>query len=254
MNRTERRRREREGLPPALPPRMLRPAPKPPVPNAVLSIPAWRSAQMPHVRSLLDVVLTRRYEFFLKYNDALIPRSRNVISSMFLTQYPTVDVLVMIDTDMEFDIRALDALVALAREKKAVAGGVVAIRGKNTWASVRTFEGKPLSTGPDTDPQEVRYIGGAFMAIHRDVFETLKPQVDYCPSLVTGFETDYWGFFDCMNVDYKGLGKEPLSEDFAFCERVQRAGLGVWALTNHQLGHVGTYTYHVGVEEAIDAS
>ena len=250
MSRADRRRAEREGRQLTTPEPALKPAPpKPPPPNAVIAIPAWREVWVPLVKNI--VLIAQRsvypgpsYEFFFKYNDSLLPRSRNMIASDFLVERPDVDVLVMIDTDIGFKLEALDDLVDLAREKRGVAGGCVAIRAEETWMNVRTLPGQPIDVGPGCMPQEVRYVGAAFMAIHRDVLEKLKEEMEN-----VGFDHPRWGFFNMMDKQYKTRGLEDLSEDFAFCERAREAGFTVWALTQHQLEHHGLYAYRISPKE-----
>jgi len=242
MNRAERRRAERQTVMPA--PAIRRLPPTPPV-NAVISIPAWRSVEMQLVATLIRIeqrscTTGPVYEFLLKWNDSLITRARSKIASSFLMERRNVEVLVMIDTDMNFDLPALDAVVALAREKRGIAAAPVAIRSAETWANVRCLPGQPIDFGPDTAPQEVRYIGAAFMAIHRSVLEKLREGL---PNV--GFGEPWWKFFAEEDVDYKGRGLEGLSEDYAFCHRAREAGFSVWCLTNHQVGHMGLYEFKI---------
>ena len=251
-SRADRRRATKQGRKLTTPAPLIRPAPSLPPVNAVISIPAWRSMEMKLVEML--ILIEQRscttgpiYEFLLKWNDSLITRARSKIASSFLTDRPNSDILVMIDTDMTFNLPALDALVGLAREKKGIAAAPVAIRSAATWANVRCLPDTPIDFGPDTEPQEVRYIGAAFMAIHRSVFEKLREGLEN-----VGFDDPWWKFFIEVDVDYKGRGPEGLSEDYTFCHLAREAGFGVWCLTNHQVGHMGLYEFKISPTKGYD--
>lgn len=250
MSRADRRRAKREGRQLTTPAPLIKPRPELPPVNALLAFPTWRDIWAPLVKIMLLIVQRSFvtgpvYELFIPYGDSLITRSRNRIASDFLIEQPNVDVVVMIDSDITFPLKALDDLVSLAREKRGVAGGCIAIRGKKTWMNVRTLPDQPIDIGPDCAPQEVRYVGGAFMAIHRSVLEKLREGMEN-----VAFETPRWGFFDPMAQQYKDRGLEDLSEDFAFCQRARDAGFSVWALTNHQIEHHGFYAYKISLTKA----
>ena len=214
-------------------------------PTALLAVCIYRYLEPSTMVCIEKAVATGRYVLLRYYNDALICRARSMAASDFLRQYRKLDVLVFVDADMVFTPEDLDRVVALARQKKAVAGGGYPIRrAQEGWPAVRLLDGdaEPLTFGPEQPPRKVRYAGTGFLAIHRRVLEKLVKAQPFCTASVT---TGFWPIFQPFPFQHPNGEWEYLGEDWAFSQRVYQAGLECWMDMSLDIGHMGSYQYRL---------
>jgi len=153
--------------------------------------------------------------------------------------------MVFVDADMVFTPDDLERVVALAREKKAVAGGGYPIRrAQEGWPAVRLLDGDeaPLAFGPEQPPRLVRYAGTGFLAIHRKAIERLILDQPFCTAAVT---TGFWPIFQPLPFQHPNGEWEYFGEDWAFGERCYQAGIECWMDMSLDIGHMGTYQYRL---------
>ncbi len=182
----------------------------------------------------------------LHRGDALISRVRSIAVSKWLRENDG-DVFLMVDSDIVFTPADAEKIVALAREKKAIACGAYPVRGGGHLAC-RQFNGSTITFGPESKPIQIAYAGTGFMAAHRDVCEAIAKTMPLCHA-----DQDWamWPLF--MPVTAEAPHTEPvtdpvieyLSEDWAFCKRAADLGCEVWLDPSVILTHIGQAEYHV---------
>jgi hypothetical protein len=103
------------------------------------------------------------------------------------------------------------------------------------------------ATIPLNEPVEILEGGTGFMMIRRKTFEkfaTAYPEQSYKPDHVRTEHFDgsreIMAYFDCV-IDPET--KRYLSEDYMFCQYIQKMGGSVWLLPWIKLQHTGTYVF-----------
>lgn len=146
----------------------------------------------------------------------------------------------MLDTDMMWKPDAFDLLCRVAHEKeRQVVGGLCFAggMGKDIWPTMLLFENKPdggigirrIVSYPKNTLCQVAATGGAFLMVHRSVFERMD---DGSP---------------CPWFRYAWLGDEPIGEDVTFCMRLQKFEVPVWVHTGVRVKHMKVHA--IGEED-----
>lgn len=201
---------------------------------------AYRDLTVPHVISLLsfahrclqeDVPLS--YE--PKWGDALITRSRNRSATKFLLE-SDCDVWLSVDADIEFRAAAALQLCQQALEYDVVGGLYMTRSSRHGIPTSYLQEGVRYRFWTDPTPQPIRYLATGFMAVRREVFETLATGLE----LEHADESDMrqYPFFETQRGESDGKPIR-LSEDWAFCERARQVGFGIWLNPAIRLKHYG---------------
>lgn len=243
-------------------------------PLVYLLLTAWRTVTIPTWACIRIAENTGRYRTHIIAEDALIPRSRARIMSIWLQENRESDVCVFIDWDIIFETRGqvpfLDMIVDACRETRSIVGGPCAVRSPKTWGNIRTLPDKPVDFGPGQGMQEVEYIGASFTAYHRDVVQAVADDSDL---IVPGPSSPaYYAMFMPVAVELSedqkvqvrmamagspagwseediARMKEYVSEDYVFCQHARALGHKVYVHGGVQPGHLGDYVYKVGKEE-----
>jgi hypothetical protein len=201
-------------------------------------------------------------EFSFMFNESLITRARNSLTSTFLKTDCTH--LMFIDSDIKF--RASDVIHMIRADKDIICG--IYPKKEINWHSVKAamdrgvpFDQLKSHTGsfvvnlvnyagevtvPVNEPVEIFNGGTGFMLIKREVFDKLG---DLVPSYSN----------DVVDLGGKMAQSEPireffttsiepgtnrlLSEDYHFCRIWRESGGQVFAAPWCQLAHIGTYTF-----------
>lgn len=166
--------------------------------------------------------------------DAAVHRIRARSATQFMETQS--DVLVQIDHDIAWDIGDIEHLVKRARETHGVVAGLVSTKDFGKGVASRMPEGRyEIGTNEMVPMPEGAYIGGAFIAYHRDafmkVFEHHKLPVTlggYIP-----FFTPRIIYNEKMEIH------EELTEDWAFSLLAQEAGVPCHITMKPVLGHRG---------------
>lgn len=186
------------------------------------------------------------------WNDALIGRSRSLMTSKFLET--DADVMVIIDDDIVFEWEDFWKLVEGARETKSVYGGLYVTRSTEPHITSRLFPGASLDfhKTPQRRPIEIQYLATGFWAMHRDLVEAMVGAhfedadgghtVGLCSQ---GGPEAFYPFFMPFQVVEDNGARHYLSEDWAFCNRARQLGYKVWADQSIMLMHMGLYPYTV---------
>lgn len=192
------------------------------------------------------------------YNESLISRARNSLTSFFLDSPATH--LMFIDADINFRaedlIRMVDAdldILCGVYPKKSINWRTVGEAARNGVPdeNLDQFTGNFVLNLPehvdavraDRDvPLEIWHGGTGFMLIRRSVFERLEHAVPlyYDQELTHVREGKLHEFFS-VSVDPDT--RQLLSEDYFFCKLARSHGIKVHAALWAQLDHVGTYVF-----------
>ena len=210
--------------------------------KALLGICAWRHLEIA-TANCLHQADGAGYDIHYHWNDALISRARSIVASQFLQKWSEeYNVLVFIDTDIVFNLETLKKVIDLALEKGAVAVSPYSIRrGKHPWLAFRQLDnGEPVHVGPRAEPVPIKYGATGFMAIPRTILQEMSKTLPYCTDH-TG--RGMWPFFQPFPQEQPEGYTEYLSEDFAFCQRVQNMGREVWLRADTSVGHMGVYEF-----------
>lgn len=215
----------------------------------------------------------KRIEYSRVSGDALIARSRSrSVGGRFLST--DCDVVVMIDHDIVWNPGEAWDLGKLAFEQNAVVGGMYCKRtfGQG-WASRISMKvGHEYAFGlPGLI--EADAVATGFMAIPREILQGVIDRLDvdggyFQARLDQGADAalfqdlsvgrivegaykdatqDYYDLFRCFRLP-NPKGREMyqfLSEDYAFCKRVQACGYKTYISTKPLLKHIGSHAYSV---------
>lgn len=208
-----------------------------------LAIMAYGGIKEPTLQAVVAELTASALPWTLKLaaSDAAVDRARSTVASSFLASSSGSDVLVMIDHDLSWSPGHLSYLAQVCADRRAVVGGMVSKRLLERGFGGRFADGVRHEYG---SYEIVKlgingYIGGAFMAIHREVLETLCATV---PNVRSGFRPFFLPMVrrnDSLEVD------EYLSEDWAFCQRCHDAGIPVYAAMHPFVTHWGDFGYTV---------
>lgn len=203
-----------------------------------------------------------QYTFLFRFNESLITRARNAITSGFMDSDATH--LLFIDADIGFNadqvLKMLDAdkdIVCGIYPSKAINWRTVANAVRSgvpddkleshtgTWVvNMKDYDG---SATVDVDkPFEIWNGGTGMMLIKREVFEKLKDKVpQYRVNEADPFMQSRQGKFipEFFATSIDPISGVLLSEDYHFCKIWRDIGGSVWAAPWVELNHVGTYIF-----------
>ncbi|MAF25077.1 hypothetical protein CL634_05825 [bacterium] len=179
---------------------------------------------------------------------AILHRQRNELVSRFLNNSKYTHIL-FVDSDIQFDPEAVTRMLFLNKE---VIGGVCPYK-KYTHGelSYNIVEKDNASEAHHHEARalEVKRIGTGFLLIKRGVFDQIKP---HAAEVVYNSSSEERGnksinristssFFD-FSIDEHGVEQ---GEDFSFCEKLNKAGIKIWALDPHneRFVHWGLHGY-----------
>jgi len=192
-------------------------------------------------------------------NESLITRGRCILAERALRSQATH--LLFLDADVGFEVHTILRLIAFDSD---VCCGIYARKGLDFKAIVQSEDtsiaalmdaglGFNINFPPGTTNHtvtngfvEVYDAATGCMLIKRETLEKLKDiygesllvkndipsSRDVIPEYVALFETEI-----CPDT------RRFLSEDYAFCRKVQKAGMGVWVDITAPLSHTGTFLY-----------
>lgn len=221
-----------------------------------------------YMKSCLDLqALMTQYgvecKFSFLFNESLVQRSRNYLSSEFLERSGCTHML-FIDADIVFN--AIDVIAMLALDKDII--GASYPKKAINWDQLhKAIQKNPELTASEyenltgsmvfnpaqgtekfsvTEPLEVMDLGTGFTMYKREVFEKFKeahPEQMYRPDHQTehfNSSIEICAFFDCK-ID--PVSKRYLSEDYYFTQECRKLGIKTWMCPWIELKHVGTYFF-----------
>lgn len=209
----------------------------------------WREVTWPHHVSMLRLMQQRPdINPLVLAGDALVSRARGIVATRFL-KTETEDVLLFIDSDIQFDPRDAVKVCEQAHEIRGIVGAAYTVRrGEGSFPACMLKQGEPVTFydpyGPDL--VDVEYLSGGFMAISRRVLQQVAL---YSANVVEGgvpkplhegTGLEHWPMFRPFSK-----GSIELSEDWAFCERARVIGLNIKLNPKVRLRHIGQVGFHM---------
>lgn len=198
----------------------------------------WREVSVAHHTSMMWLIEHLKdegidYEYAVVPGDALVSRSRSLAASLFLRS--DADVMLMIDSDIQFRAEDAVAICYKALDKRLIAA-MYLTRNISAQPAMMLPE-EPVMFEPNAQPVEAPFISTGFMAVHRGVFAKLAEELPLCHRDWTdkGVDTSFYPFFMPFVMD--GMY---LSEDWAFVQRAREAGFPAYLDPSIRLGHVAT--------------
>jgi hypothetical protein len=167
---------------------------------------------------------------------AAIDRTRSEMATKALSD--GYEQLLWVDSDVSFEPDAVDRLRS---HDLPLVGGLFAKRGIAGFGCRFLPDTKELTLGEGGGPAEVRYLGTAFLLVHRRVYEDVA-RVFSLP-VCNAADAPAVPFFLPMVIQDTELGFWYLSEAWSFCERARKAGHKVMVDTSIRLWHFGRYAY-----------
>jgi len=168
---------------------------------------------------------------------AAIDRERSRLATAALEE--GYEALLWVDSDQEFEP---DSAERLDEHALPFVSALIARRGARDFACVFQPETEQVGVGTAGGLLAVKYVGAGFVLVRRGAFETVQKHfalprvadpagaiVPYYLPMVTEVASGQLGY---------------LGEDYAFCERLRRAGVPVLVDTSLRVGHIGQHTYH----------
>lgn len=208
-------------------------------------------------------------QLYFLFNESLVQRARNYCCDEFMRSNATH--MMFIDSDIGFDAQDVLMMLALQSDdspydvvcggypkktiswekiKRAVEKGFAENNPNDLEKYVGDYVFNPKTNQSEialNEPVEVLEGGTGFMMIRRKTFEVFDknfPEQRYKPDHVRTEHFDgtreITAYFDCI---IEPESKRYLSEDYMFCQYVQKAGLKVWLLPWVKLQHVGTMIF-----------
>ena len=182
-----------------------------------------------------------------------IAEARSQIVDAFLAHETNPDWLLMLDSDMTFDVNIVERFVAAASTHAPVWGGLCfgGVHGHRIFPTVgRAYmdEGMWAMEWVDDYPRDdivkVGATGAACLFVHRGVFgamkrpgpkvgETFDPEIHGFGTFPDGRVNPYPWFVEGL-VTKHGM---PLGEDVAFCKRLAQLNVPIYVDTGIKLGH-----------------
>jgi hypothetical protein len=226
---------------------------------------------MQYTISLLNLIFylkEKNIDFLVDFlgNESLITRARNKAVGKFLQSDCTH--LFFIDADMEFKP---DALGDILRFNKDVVCCTYAKKGYN-WKrliysltqekeSTEQFESRGLDYNYNLyydngkivkkgDYVRLNHAPTGFMLIQRGIIERLAEkhkELEIITDELSSTDSVTYGLF-CTEIK----NKQYLSEDYAFCERVNDIGGEVWMNIKHNLNHIGRYSFNSDISHRVN--
>lgn len=204
---------------------------------------AWRASEPEHMLSVIKLLTCgKRIAYQLKTGDALIERSRAIVATSFLNNYPQCDVMVQIDSDIMFKPEDVFLIADQARSIGGVVCGLYPTRSRERpWPASFPEIGVEIDTTKPT-PVPIRYPATGFMAVPRKIIERLSQDVPLCHP---GEGIQHYPMFNPFWEKDDNDVWVNLSEDYAFGRRVLNAGFKIYCSPSVRLKHIGTYAYRL---------
>ncbi|OYX35085.1 MAG: hypothetical protein B7Y99_04315 [Caulobacterales bacterium 32-69-10] len=236
-----------------------------PSPNIVVAIPAYGGIAPEHAYAVLRLQAHLQAQGtpvrVIQLLQTEISRARNRLAAQFLA-VPEATHLLFIDSDIQFEPQTVDALLAADKpvvgcpypkryidlDRLIEAARRLTDRAQIV-ASALDFVVVPGAEGAEVENGlcKVAGLGMGLCLIRREVFARLAAtgamgRDDDTPA-VPG---PVLGYFDQV---------ERLSEDLSFCHRWRTlCGGEVWALIDHEVGHIGTMNFKARLLDAFLAN
>lgn len=207
----------------------------------------WRDVEAGHMGAMMSLVamcnqLGIRMQYAPVVNDGLLTRSRSRAASAFLESQ--MDILVMVDSDIEFNPYQLLQMCESTYEAKLVGGAYPKRSGHQPALAIRIRKpemgNREIYWNDGALLAEVEYLATGFMTVHREVLEKIRDDLGLKLQHQTTMR--FYEFFGLQTVDKDGE-EFHLSEDWAFCQRAVDVGYTCYVDPRVRLIHWGLYDF-----------
>lgn len=192
--------------------------------NPIILTPIHYNLENAHVDSILKIKCDRITTIGCPH----VAAARSYLISQVPDEY---DILVFIDSDIAFEPRDFDRLIAQCNPRTVISG---TYRGK---CEPQQLIGKPTKALSETKYQ-AEYVGAGFLAIHSDAIDTMKNVTPVCK--LGHWQSDVFHYFMPIIVD--GLC---LEDDWAFSYRARQSRINLVIDTEIRVKHYGSYGFTV---------
>lgn len=210
--------------------------------EVVVALPTWRAYEAANAASLHNLFTHPEFARYPIVGDAAIERARCRGATRFLEQ-TTADVLLWIDSDIDFRDEDAVTICRQAMEYSIVTGVYVTRSSRNPILTSRLKRGVRVEFGTDPTPVEILWAAGGFTAVHRRVYERLTQEPDMGvlhPDDPVLRMRPFYVPFGHADEDGKPVY---LSEDWSLSERALRVGYPSYCNPAVRLRHWGQYGF-----------
>jgi hypothetical protein len=185
----------------------------------------------------LSALEGRGWTVWRRSGSAAIDRERSRLATAALDE--GYEALLWVDSDQDFEPESAERLCEHA---VPFVSALIARRGVRDFACVFNDDTERVGVGAAGGIVPVRYVGAGFALVRRAAFEAVQAHfalpriVDPAGAIVP--------YYLPMVTEVSGTTLGYLGEDFAFCDRLRRAGVPVLVDTRLRIGHIGHHTYH----------
>ncbi len=212
----------------------------PPLSRCVVLVPVGHHIERDCELALRELE-RRGYPVWRVYGYSAIDQARNQLATNALAQ--GFDELMWIDADVAFHPDDVDRLRA---HQQPLVCGIYPKKGRRAFACNFVAGTPQVKFGKHGELIELSRAGFGFVLVRREVLDRIR-EYEQLPVCNEVFGETLIPYFQPLIVPDE-VGHSYLAEDFAFCERAQRAGFQVLADTRIRLWHIGSYRY--GWEDA----
>lgn len=212
--------------------------------SVVVGMIAWRTVEPMTVISLWDLArMNTDVQLDLHAGDALVTRARSQVATRFLRD-STADVLVTVDTDIAFNPESLLEIADQAHDLQSI---VVAAYATRAWkeGQVTSYLGdQKIEFAADHTPVRIKWGASGFMAIPRSCLTKMRDELAL-PLLhkSQGVSHQYYPFYEAPRGYAENGDEIGMSEDFDFCQKAAGVGVATYVNPGIRLGHIGSQVY-----------
>lgn len=203
--------------------------------SCVILVPASGSIE-PHCEFSLRQLESQGYSVRRLFGFSQVDVARNRLASEAMAE--GFEELMWIDSDIAFEPQSVQRLRS---HGLPMVCGLYPKKAEKEWSSRLLPGQKSITMGEGGGIVEILYAATGFLLVRRQVFQEVQRQ-QQLPSCFWRGGTPTIPYFLPMVIP-SGAGHVYLGEDFAFCERVRRSGIRIYADTSIRLQHIGIYGY-----------
>lgn len=208
--------------------------------NVVIALRGYKSiSKLTHL-SVMGLSSSKEPRFFETMHKPVAGMDvfRSLVLSDALRKGDVAGVL-FLDDDIVFNPQDVVKMVKL---NVGLVGACYVTRGDLKVPASKFFDNQRIVFSPDSPLVSVQYLAGGFMLVATRILEKVI-QANSLPLCNSKENASFWPFFMPFYKPVKSnLFKreyEYLTEDYAFCERVRRAGFDVLLDPSVRLEHLG---------------
>ena len=181
-------------------------------------------------KCIVELQRKTEYRFDVRWitRDALIGRSRSRAASNFLWCDDS-PFMIFVDGDIMFQPSDIEKIYQAMQAGYEIVGGVYSV-GDGTFVPAQSYKPLPF----DGKIHEMKYVSTGFLGISRNALKKVRDDLKL-PLLHKGEWCECWPFFESGGLPQE---KIYISEDWDFCVKAHKVGVGVYLHTGVKVGHI----------------